>query len=289
MLNNFISQTIKLLEKSNFSLRFPQICDTKIDGNYQSISFELVNYFTTIDIKFNFLLISSISFLLIDTYLDTIYSQLEGKSFKERYENIENINDIDIILKEIYRILKLIRLKLIRNATIHSRSAISVTNDIYIIDYDFRNTRFYLRISKKSFENLISLVLFIIKMKNSEVIINEYLVAILRTYYKELYNEIIINDEFSNQLLNISSSICLKNLRRYRVLNPRYEIIGSSVKIVPLKIPEGEREYSAADYIIEINSKKYLIPQEALINNTIELKDLSKWEYFDFKKLIKML
>ena len=280
VLNDFISQTIKLLEKANFSLRFPEICDTKLDGDTQSISFKFVSYITSIDIKHNFLLISSISFLLIDVYLDTIYSQLEGKSFKERYENIKNTNDINIILKEIYRILKLIR-----NATIHSRSAISVKNDVYIIHYDFRNTCFYLKISKKTFENLISLVLFIIKIKNSNII-NEYLVAILRTYYKGLNNNIVIKDEFSTQLLNISSSICLKNIRRFRVLNPRYEIIGSSVKIEPLKIHERERAYSAADYIIEINSKKYLIPEEVLINNTIELQDLSKWEYFDLKKLI---
>lgn len=279
MLNDFIQQTINLIQKSDFRLQFPEVLDTELEeGNHKKITMEFVDYIgANIDIKNNFLLISSISFLLIDTYLDTVYEELEGKSFKQRYEAIEENSDVDIIFKEVYRILKLIR-----NATIHSKSAISMVDENYSIEYPFRNTEFKLIISKKSFESLISLVIFIIDYKNKNLI-NEYISSLLRTYFKAISENITISDEFSNDLLRLQSSICLKTMRRYRVLNTRYNKDNNIVEIEPMEIWELEKEFSGVDYVVELDSIKYLIPNEILIDNKITVSDLDGWKYFDLK------
>lgn len=283
MLNDFIRDTINLIEKSNFELQFPEIFDTILEeDNNKKISMEFIDYTgITVNVKNNFLLISSILFLLVDTYLDTIYSNIEGQSFKQRYENIDDSDDIDIIFKEIYRILKLIR-----NATIHSKSAITINNNVYTINYNFRTTNFNLSISKQSFENLISLVIFIINGKNNNTI-NEYIVSILRTYYRDIKANIIINDEFSNQLLDINNTLYLKNMRRYRVLNPRYTIENNLLSIIPFEIHEVEKSFSGVDYVIDYENIKYLLPEETLNDNTISTQDIDKWKYFDLKTITR--
>ena len=283
MLNDFIRDTINLIEKSNFELQFPEIFDTILEeDNNKKISMEFIDYTgITVNVKNNFLLISIILFLLVDTYLDTIYSNIEGQSFKQRYENIDDSDDIDIIFKEIYRILKLIR-----NATIHSKSAITINNNVYTINYNFRTTNFNLSISKQSFENLISLVIFIINGKNNNTI-NEYIVSILRTYYRDIKANIIINDEFSNQLLDINNTLYLKNMRRYRVLNPRYTIENNLLSIIPFEIHEVEKSFSGVDYVIDYENIKYLLPEETLNDNTISTQDIDKWKYFDLKTITR--
>ena len=279
MINNFIQQTINLIEQSDFRLNFPEVLDTELEENgTKKISIEFIDRFgANIDIQNNFLLISSISFLLIDTYLDTIYEDLEGKSFKQRYEAIEENSDLNIMLKETYRVLKLIR-----NTTIHSKSAINIVDDSYIIGYRFRDTDFHLTISKKSFENLISLVLFIIKIETNT---NEYIVSLLRTYYKDIVLDISINDEFSDSLSQVASNKLLKTMRRYRVINPTYNINNNILKIKPMDIWEQEKDFSGIDYVVKINNEKYLIPNEILINNKIAITDLEDWLYFDLKSI----
>jgi hypothetical protein len=277
MINNFILQTISLIQKSDFRLQFPEVLDTELeDGNHKKITMEFVDYIgANIDIKNNFLLISSIAFLLIDTYLDTVYEELEGKSFKQRYETIEENSDINIIFKEVYRILKLIR-----NATIHSKSAISIVDENYNIEYLFRNIKFKLTISKKSFESLISLVIFTIDHKNKNMI-NEYITALLRSYFKTISENITIRDEFSNNLLEIRSSTYLKIMRRYRVLNSKYQRENNILDIEPME----EKDFSGVDYVVIIDNNKYLIPNEVLIDNKIAVSDLKNWEYFDLKSI----
>lgn len=58
-----------------------------------------------------------IIFSLSDGYLDIENDALVGLSFKGKYDKSNHFSDIEIIIKETYRILRLIRNEVVHNVT----------------------------------------------------------------------------------------------------------------------------------------------------------------------------
>jgi len=79
----------------------------------------------------------------------------------------------------------------------------------------------------------------------------------------------------------------LKNIRRYRVLNPKYEIKNNLLLITPAEIHKIEKHSSGVDYIVEYDNTQYLLPEETLLNNSIPIEKIDKWQYFNLKTIIK--
>ena len=202
-------------------------------------------------------------FTVFDGYLEVKYGLQEGGSFRNHYQHLPMNDDIELIQKDCYRIMKLIR-----NAAQHNLSSIAYNNGSYSIRYVFNGTEYILRINKNGMDCLYTLLINIIR----ESIIGLYgkfhtkghFVGILRRLYEEMCSEVdIMTDEEGVRTNMTLSCIKLQYSVRYPVANP--VIIDESSKIIFKHIanmafvdPNGVKQYYSTDYAY----KDYLLPQE---------------------------
>lgn len=279
MINEFIDKTIKMLERSDIIIRLPEHRKLQFDGEYKTLYMELSEVVGQTHLQENLIFQVMVFFSIIDTFIDINYPSLEGQSFAKKYQGLQTTNDIDIIFKEVYRILKILR-----NASIHSKNSISVRNDNSIlVDYNFKGTNFKLEVTKHCLELIYSLIFFVIKDMNYPL---DYKEGLMRTYYDDIKRNIItISDDFGiNNLASISSRLRLKRTVRYNVINGNFSIdLNNQILTLEKYLPaESERICTASDYKVKIDSKLYIIPEEILgSNGEINICDLSPWEISD--------
>lgn len=274
MLNqDFIKQTLKLFEGSDVRLHFPEImameigsrgvkklkicfCD-KIGGNTPiqgNIAFLIMLYFT-----------------IVDTYIDTIVPHLEGASFSRRYCGLNGHTDKQIILSQVYRMLKILR-----NSAIHSRNSLSINNEIITVSYRFRNTSFKLNISQLGIE-LIGTVVIYLATKRLQP--EAYTEALIRTFYEDIMKEMTgIEDEFGTSLEPISQEIKLKRGTRINIENPGVVSNNVSIKFSVPGLHAMGQGSSNYDFLLSMDGVKYLIPAEVLDENgEIHREQLVHW------------
>jgi len=207
--------------------------------------------------------------MIMDSYIDSIFPNLEGKTFKYKYEKLPRNNYIEIMFSQIYRILKLYR-----NATVHNINGISITQEHLKINFMHRNMniRYLFIITHKGIEIIEDMLLcyFYYKQRNYSYNYKEYL---LYSFYCDILNEIeSFNDEFIESM--IINSIKINRYERFNCNSIKYEI--SNSKII-FNIPKNliDNNY-AIDINISIDGNLYIIPIEVLNNqniiSTIELK-----------------
>lgn len=272
MINDFINQTLDFLDKSDINFHYPQICpvDLNSDGTHR-VLMSFINHLSQPQINKNIVMNFMIFFMLFDVLVDTLIPAFEGKSFKQRYQNLPSGSDDEIILKEMYRIMKIFR-----NAIVHSKGSIDIGSNRYSINYYFHSTNFQLDIEKKTIGQLYSLIMIFIKVRNN---INSYILSLLRNYYDDI-SITNINDEFGSNLFPISNGLRLKKIRRYRINNPKYQVDNEKLIIDKYKIHEMEKSFSGAEYIIPINGILYMIPDEVLgEGGEIEISKIDEWKY----------
>ncbi len=232
---------------------------------------------------------------LLDVLVDNILpNSLRGKSLAERYKKLSSGTDSEIILKEIYRVMKIVR-----NAAEHERDSINIDeNNNYSISYTYRRTLFELKIKQ---DKLVYIFMIILIFANLENKINSYILGFLRTYYDIIREVLSIKDEFVSSLPHLHSiteeGLRLKAIRRSRVVKPIYWIEDNFLKIKRKKMPRGDN-INFPEYLVLINNKLYLIPEEILISDEdkigkIKISKISEWEYDDiicniFRKLSQL-
>lgn len=210
----------------------------------------------------------TIFFTLLDNYIDFNYPNLEGESFSKKYKELPDNNDQQIIIKELYRIFKLLR-----NTVVHSLSNLEGKASVKI-SYNYRKTDFILDMSKLGFELLISLVLFLL---DNQIKCQAYKTGIMRTYFKDIKSNIYkFEDEFgTDNFYQTNDNLYLCRRRRYQIINPKYQILKSKIKISKYKISDLEKSYAAADYYIIFKEQEYIVPNEVLNENgLISFKNL---------------
>lgn len=275
MLNEFIQKTLDILKESDLPLRFSEIVDVELKNGKRTFHYisECSSGGTRIEDNLIFNII--IFFTLIDTFIDIKHPALEGESFAGKYRKILGSDDFTIMVREIYRILKILR-----NASIHSKNAIQLKDKKIIIDYKFKSTHFKLEITKLCLELIYTFVFILIEEnKYCEM----YRTNLLRTFYDDIRGNIsFINDDLGSiNLEQISLSPRIKRGVRYRVRNPVFEVDKSNINIAihqqKVKVSEEkERDY---EYLIKIDENNYLIPNEILDNDgKIKLSELDKWK-----------
>ena len=278
MFQDFLEKTLNLIRKSNFRLLIPQIREINLSQNgTRTIYIAIEDSVSSISIDFenNPILLSMITFSLIDTFIDLKYPQLEGLSFKRKYEKLDHN-----VLREIYRILKLLR-----NAVVHMKSAVEFKDDSCVISYTWKNTSFYLELNKIAYRTLITLAFILIKVQVENIYHFKYIQALIHSYYNEIRKSIKIQDEFGDNLESISYDITLNfSPIRYQVKNPsiKEEYGTLIIEIVDNDISR------FADYVIRLNGKDYLIPNEALKADRIAISELPDWTYLELRKIFSM-
>jgi len=271
MNNEFIEQTLKILKYTDISIRFPEIRNVTLEGDKRTMHMFLEGSSGGLRIKDNFILQVMIFFGLIDAHIDLHNPDMEGAGFLTKYKKLSAGNDYSIMIKEIFRLLRILR-----NSAIHSRTAISVDNNK--IEAATDDSKLHLRIA--GLELIYTFVMLLIKESNSS---EEHKTSLLRTYFDDIRKAIILlQDPLGNNFADISKAPRLKRGVRYRVQNPVYKIDGVSQTLLIKKhvLKDSEAEYADYEYVLKIDNTSYLIPNEILDGSgKIGLEDIKEWTY----------
>ena len=258
----FANQIIGLIKGSDMLIHEPEWREVFLNengGTTHKMNLSDSLYKKT-EIKNNEVLLVMLLFSMLDAYVDATYPTLEGESFAYKYRNLSSSNDTEIIIREVYRILKILR-----NASIHSRSNVQRTsnNELYT-QYSRtmhnRITNFELKISQMGLE-LIGTFIMIIITFNQLNRSDSYKLALLRTFYDDIQKEILtISDEFGiDNLSSISEELRLKRGSRFMIMNPRFTK-ETEFKIEKLNVSDMEKEFADYEYIVSIDeTQKYIV------------------------------
>lgn len=280
MKSTFINNTIEFLTNSDLNIKLPEIRKVTLSDNGSNCTLNLYDSlsFNATKLNRNLIITNLIAFSLLDGFIDNKYPHLVGLSFKKKYDSLPYSTDIEIVTKETFRLMKLIR-----NTIVHNSDNITIHGTSYNFSYSMTqmNTPFNLDISHTTLSNLITIILIISK-DSLDYANTTYFNGFLRVYYDDLRNDILLcgnlTDDITNKfscLLDISTEIRIKRHVRYLVENPEYNIQGYDISITPYN--PGLKEYGV-DYKVKYNDSLYLIPSEALNSkNNILITELNKW------------
>lgn len=285
MNEEFLRQTMSFLEKSDIQFYYPEFRKIEFQGDKKLLKLEVEEVFSRVTVDENFIISNVILFTLFDAFIESKDSDLCNLTFKTKYEKLNSDEDIDIIIKEIYRVLKLIR-----NTVVHNSVNIKKSDCDFNFSYTFKSTNFNLDLSKNMLNLLYSMINIIVKNNivggTKDIIYrnNNFYIGMLRSYYDEFKDYVDssgnLNDDISikhPKLLEISNGIRLKKSTRYLVENPKFKKSGNKI-IIEKYLPEGE-EHSSSDYNISLNEINYSIPNEVLNDKgEIKLEDLDNWK-----------
>lgn len=276
MINNFVRQTIELLKRSDIIVRPTEI--RPVEFNYEeninskTIHLSVHDYFGGADLANNFILQIMIMFSILDAYVDLKHPLLQGKSYRKKYKALPQNTDDEIILKEVFRLFKVLR-----NASVHSMSSISLANDSVVVSFQHLETNYSLEITKKGVNLLFTYVLDV--LRPIKELTPYHLEGLNRKIYDQIINEInTFTDDFGTGLQNISNELRLKRIVRYYVKNPKYLIQNNKIQITSIyELESIVKDYYGVDYFIEINFDKYLIPEEVLMDYRVPVNELERW------------
>lgn len=275
MINEFIDKTIKFLKTSDIHIHLPGHIKLEV-GKTLIIYAELSDDCHQMKIEDNLIFHTIIFFTLMDALIDNNYPSMEGLSFRKKYDGLPCNSDLEIISKEIYRILKIFR-----NASIHAKTSISVIhNTDILIDYNHIKTNYKLHITKTSLELIYTCIFVII---GDYGYTKDYKMGIIRSIYDEInYGTIDIQDDLGpNKLVDISNKLRLKRIVRYKILNPiwREDSTNGVITITKHSLHPNEIGIYSCDYLINYLGNKYLIPDETLkTDGSIAIAGISSWK-----------
>ncbi len=269
MNSEFIEQTLRILKYTDLSIHFPEIYDVTMEDDKRHMHGVFEAASGGLRLKDNFVLQAMIFFGLIDAYIDIHNPELEGKNFTDKYKKLSIADDSSIMAREIYRLLRILR-----NAAIHSRTDISL--DEKNIEATTDDSK--LHISVSGLEFIYTFVLLLIQESNYS---DEYKASLLRTYYDDIWQTIVLlEDKSGNHLADISAGPRLGRVVRYRVKNPVFQVDNDTQSLIIKKyaLKASEAAHRDYEYIVNMNNSSYLIPNEVLDETgRIRLEDINKW------------
>lgn len=194
-------------------------------------------------------------FALLDFYVDATYPDMEGKGYREKYKNLPAQGDFNLILRQLFRVAKVIR-----NALVHNLSSFAIADGHVNVDYKRGKEHFSLKMSMEAFTDFHTAIVMYIKGDMGK---GNYFLGIMRAIYANILAGIThFNDEFGSTLEQLSAGIRMKPCVRQVVLHPPYETSGGVLRfaIAERQIPAWE----GMDLYIVHNGEEFLIPREAL-------------------------
>lgn len=215
-----------------------------------------------------------IMFTLLDTFLEKKYSIEPGINFKHKYNKLSAGTNINIIEKECYRLIRLMR-----NIYVHGIMSVA-HGDVYKFNQCQKNKLFRIDITPNKIHLLYSIIILLVNDRNSLKTKGHY-DNIIAAYYNELKEYVDNNgnfsDDFSTQLLSTLSFTKLKTSVRYLYENADYTKNNDKIKIISSHTLESES--FSIDFSINYKDEKYLIPNEVLdVNNELFISDLQIWK-----------
>jgi len=220
---SFISNTLNFFRTSNLQLLLPTISYLEINenGGISSTSSYTLN-FSENQLQGNWVLVQQIFFSLLDSVIDLQNSNLEGDSFSKRYRGLPSDSNHKIIFKEMYRLMRIVR-----NAIVHNKTAISNDNTGILINYlNQHNKKILLKVSHRGLRLINTINFLLCVLLNRK---DGYSEHILNMYYHDLRNEISsFSDEFKKELIETSTPISFNPYYIHRVKNTKFKYINNN-------------------------------------------------------------
>jgi len=207
-----------------------------------------------------------ILFGIFDTYLDTKYPALQGKSFKQKHDHLPVGSNIEIIQKSFFRIYKLIR-----NAITHSADKVNCSAGTTTISYTFNGSHFQLQINDDNLLKLYTATLLLTDSKIDENRGTSFKEGLLNWYYDDILSALIISDDCSFDALPAIVSL---NPMRDIIINSEFSVEEEKIIIKNSKFHID----TIRDFAIEHLGECYVIPQEHLCHHAICTDDLPRWK-----------
>lgn len=204
----------------------------------------------------------------IDLSVDELYSVLIGNTYSYKYEHLKK-NGAPEILIEIYRILTLLR-----NCIMHNPSSVQKAEEYFLnISHQYKNKTKTIKIKEKIHLDHIFYVACqlsdLISRFGARAFGDKYMNLILNSIYNYAINGIQMSDQHGcEKKINMPLSISWRS--RLWVARDAHDLIGTDGKLLDgikaIKSPTRplEEQY---DYVFNINSEIYAIPNEYLIQN----------------------
>ena len=256
MINYFTESLLNFLASIRQGKYLPEINGLEIsnDGT-KTLTLAMEDRFQSSQESISPFFIGSLCFMILDSYIDSLFSDNDDKHFRDKYNHLPKNNNIEIIFSQIYRILKLYR-----NATIHHMREVSITKDFLKIMYTKKN-KFLLVITHKGIEIIQDMILcfFHYETTNYGSLYKEYLYY---SFFDDILKEIKgYNDEHANILAINSKKI--NRIERFNCHSIEYSFFENSIIF---NIPDRliKEENFAIDINITIDREKFIVPMEVI-------------------------
>lgn len=267
---NFIKCNLDFLKNANIEIAIPTYSKFTVEDDKVSLQMSTIDQISSTNIEAVPHLKFISVFSILDYYVDTIYPNLIGKLYSEKYQFLKTTQQlhIEIIFTEIYRIAFFIRNCITHrpNQFICTESSISATG---------KTSPHSIKITNQGLKALYGLINLYISDEFKDTC---YRLGLITNLYNDLRNGIInFDDKYESELAHFPDLVSLKENRNI-ILNPRYT--ESDNEITLTNLPPRD-DYKATDIPILLDGKNYLIPREVLDNkNSIALIDIkNKWAY----------
>lgn len=253
----FIHHTLMMLEDAGMSIRYPEIRWFIPDeqGRGMMHMYASLVQGKRVSVEQNPQLKFMMLFALLDFHVDAVHPDIEGKGYREKYESLPAQGDFNLILRQLFRVAKVIR-----NALVHNQSSFSISSGYVNVDYQRGKNHFSLRMSEDAFKDFQTAIVMYVKGDMGK---GNYFLGIMRSIYANiLAGTPHFKDEFGNALEKPSGDIRIKPHIRQVVLRPPYETSGEVLRfaIAERQMPEWE----GMDIYIVHNDEEFLIPREVL-------------------------
>lgn len=266
---SFIHHSLMLLEDAGMSVGYPDI-DWITQGGKQS-SFISALQGRRVSIEQNQQLKLMMIFSLLDFHVDTMHPGMEGKSYRQKYMDLPVSGDYDLMLRELFRVAKMMR-----NALVHNPSSFSIANKHVNIDYTHGKTNFRVKMSLEALAGFYTAIVMYLKGDMGR---GNYFLGIMRSIYSNMLLGIkVFNDDFDNALKVPSSGIKMKWHTRFVHSNPQHQISEGRIHILA---PNRKLQpWEGLDFHITRNGDDFLIPREALSEDLSisELDLINNWK-----------
>ncbi|MFX3643385.1 MAG: hypothetical protein ACE3L7_32835 [Candidatus Pristimantibacillus sp.] len=274
----FDQQMIDFIKHSDIEICYPEVIPVEqhSDGTYTITNSLSQVYISTAAIKDNFSIKTFILFSIIDTYVERLYPELEGKNYYRKLLKLEENRSLDgQVLHDSFRLYKLLR-----NATVHNASSINLNDagDIKI-RYTFNGTEYEMEITSAGLGYLNTLIYDLIDPfeRRSSTYATAFRLALLTLVRKGIHK---FKDEKGNlEDMAQRDTLPLAIGRRYRPDETLVERRGILVVVKNPYFPNPSiASISGVDYTFTVDGQAYFVPSEALDKHTISLEKLKDWQ-----------
>jgi len=268
-MNYFTKSILDFFVSNNAEGIIPNIqrLDISSDGT-KKINLSMVDNFRANNI--DELLMGNLCFMILDSYIDSIFPKMESENFINKYKLLPRNNNIELIFSQLYRIMLLFR-----NALVHHINGINRKKDMLEINFKHNKIDYELSITYKGIKTIKDMILcyFYYEHKNYSYYYKEYLYY---SFFDDITKEIIKFNDKEGSIIKINST----KINRFERFNCNSIDYKTTDNIIHFDIPREfvKKNNLPIDIYITLNEKSFIIPIEVIEEkNQMDIEEVKKF------------